>query len=63
MQDVNTPVSETAAELSRCVVCEAMLHRVDAVLVRRKVICNACVGDLLAQLAIDFRRAPRSPAK
>ena len=60
LHDVNAPQSNPEQSGRACAICENEVQHQDAVIVREKRVCNGCVGDLLAQLAIDFRRAPRS---
>jgi formylmethanofuran dehydrogenase subunit E len=60
LHDVNAPQSNPEQQRGSCAICETDVEHQDAVIVRERRVCNSCVGDLLAQLAIDFRRAPRS---
>lgn len=60
LHDVNAPVTRPKGEVDRCAICDVEVKPPDSLVVHEKYVCNSCVGDLLAQLAVDFRRTPRS---
>ena len=55
MHDVNAIRPNEAA--SECALCSRSVKADEALIVHNKPLCNSCVGDVLAQLAADFRRS------
>jgi formylmethanofuran dehydrogenase subunit E len=58
LHEVNAPKADPTDDYPRCVFCDEQTARREAIFVRQRPICHGCTGDLLAQLAADFRQTP-----